>query len=264
MIDGWRSTCLWMAVVTLVVNLVLAFWVVRGDPAKLKMRPYGSETDSQTVEHTTPTTPQAADVPDDTALAHDLTLAQAMRTRSLWLFTAVMFVCGAGDFLLVNHLVAMVSDHGISEATGASMLAWAGLLGLAGMLLAGPVADAVGNKLPVAATFALRTILFSMLLFAKGTAVFWVFALGMGFTLPITAPILPTLVGKLYGVRHIGFICGFVTTIHMLGGGLWSYLGGVLFDHTQGYDLIMLISAITAAFAVVCTLLIREERHLPQ
>ena len=38
----------------------------------------------------------------------DLSLAQAMRTRSLWLFTVVMFVCGAGDYLLINHLVAMV------------------------------------------------------------------------------------------------------------------------------------------------------------
>ncbi len=187
-----------------------------------------------------------------------------MRTRSLWLFTVVMFVCGAGDYLLVNHLVAMVTDYGISEAAGAGMLAWSGLMGLAGLLIAGPVVDAVGNKLPVAATFALRTILFAMLLFTKGTAVFWVFALGMGFTLPITAPILPTLVGKLYGIRHIGFICGFVTTVHMLGGGLWSYLGGVIFDHTQKYDMVMLISAIASAVAVVCTLLIREERHLPR
>ena len=264
LIDGWRSTCLWLAVVTLIVNLVLALWVVRGDPAKLKMLPYGSGTDSRTVEHATPTTKQVTDAPGDTALAHDLTLAQAMRTRSLWLFTAVMFVCGAGDFLLVNHIVAMVSDHGVSEAMGASMLAWAGLLGLAGMLLAGPVADAVGNKLPVAATFAVRTILFSMLLFTKGTTVFWVFALGLGFTLPITAPILPALVSKLYGIRHIGFICGFVTTIHMLGGGVWSYMGGVIFDRTHGYDLVMLLSAVTSALAVVCTLLIRDERHLPQ
>ena len=143
------------------------------------------------------------------------------------------------------------------------MLAWSGLLGLVGLLATGPAVDAVGNKLPVAATFALRTVLFTMLLFTKGTVVFWVFALGMGFTLPVTAPILPTLVGKLYGVRHIGFICGFVTTVHMLGGGLWSYLGGVVFDRTQQYDMVMLLSAITAALAVVCTLFIREEKHNP-
>ena len=261
--DGWRYTCLWIAGVTLVVNLALTFGVIRGDPAKLKLRPYGSEDGAATADQAAQAALPTVDTSQAPALTADLSLTQAMRSRSLWLFTAVMFVCGAGDYLLINHLVAMVSDHGVSESVGASMLAWSGLLGLAGLLATGPVVDAVGNKLPVALTFALRVALFTMMLFTKGTAAFWVFALGMGFTLPITAPILPNLVAKLYGVSHIGFICGFVTTVHMLGGGLWSYLGGVLFDRTQGYNQIMLISAIASALAVVCTLLIREERHLP-
>jgi len=267
-IDGWRSTCLWVATAVLAANLVLAFGVIRGDPAKLNVRPYGSAsgtgTGPKTLAQATAPARSADDMPSRAALADDLSLAQAVRTRSLWLFAVVMFICGAGDYLLANHLVAMVTDHGLSEALGARMLAWSGLLGLVGLLATGPAVDAVGNKLPVAATFAFRTVLCAMLLFTKGTTVFWVFALGMGFTLPITAPILPALVGKLYGVRHIGFICGFVTTVHMLGGGLWSYLGGVLFDRTHNYDLVMLISAIAAALAVLCTLLIPEKRHLPQ
>ncbi len=43
-IDGWRSTCLWIAAITLVATLALTFGVIRGDPAKLKMRPYGSDS----------------------------------------------------------------------------------------------------------------------------------------------------------------------------------------------------------------------------
>ena len=50
----------------------------------------------------------------------------------------------------------------------------------------------------------------------------------------------------------------------MLVGGVSSYMGGVFFDRTQGSDLVMLLSAVTSALAVVCTLLIRDERHLPQ
>ncbi len=268
-IDGWRTACLWIAAITGVANLALAFGVVRGDPDQLGVRPYGSvdsapvaaasvATPDAAVETREAVTKRAAVTPDQ-----DLSLGQAMRTRSLWLFTAVMFVCGAGDYLLITHLVAMVADRGMTEALGASMLAWSGLLGLLALLVTGPAIDAVGNKLPVALTFTLRVALFTMMIFTKGTTAFWIFALGMGFTLPVTAPILPALVGKLYGVRHIGFICGFVTTIHMVGGGVWSYLGGAIFDRTQNYDLILLISAIVSALAVVCALLIREERHLP-
>lgn len=261
--SGWRTVSLWIAGVTTISNLALTFGIIRGNPDKLGIRPYGA--DDQPRPQDTASTPVAVAPRGVTpaAMPEDLSLWQAMRTRSLWLFTLVMFVCGAGDYLVINHLVAMVTDHGVTEATGASMLAWCGLLGLAGLLLAGPAVDRWGNKKPVAITFALRTLLFAMLLIKKDTALLWVYALGMGFTLPITAPILATLVGRLYGLRHIGFICGFVTWVHMLGGGLWSYLGGVIFDRTQGYDLVLFISALTAAVAVVCALLIREERHLP-
>ena len=71
-----------------------------------------------------------------------------MRTRSLWLITMVWFVCGGGDYVVLTHLVPMATDFGISTAVGASMLAWCGLLGLAGLLLAGPAADAIGNRSP--------------------------------------------------------------------------------------------------------------------
>jgi len=51
--------------------------------------------------------------------------------------------------------------------------------------------------------------------------------------------------------------------VHMLGGGLWSYLGGVIFDETGDYNLAFLISAAMAAVAVLCTFFIRDERHAP-
>ena len=33
--EGWRSTMLWVGVLCLVVNVVLAFWILRGDPDEL-------------------------------------------------------------------------------------------------------------------------------------------------------------------------------------------------------------------------------------
>ena len=193
----------------------------------------------------------------------DLTLSEAMRTRSLWLFTIAMFVCGGGDYFVTTHLVPMVTDYGLSTATGAGMLAWLGLVSLGGVLLSGPASDAIGNKIPIAITFGLRIVLFVMLLQFKGAVPFWVFSLGMGFTLLVTAVLTPTLVSALYGVTHIGFISGFITTVHMVGGGAWSYLGGLVFDSSGDYDLALMISAVAAAVALGCTLFIRERRHLP-
>jgi MFS family permease len=248
--SGWETTILWIAGLSLVVNLPLAFGVLRGNPKNLGLDPYGAET------------PRGRQDPSESPRAVDgLTLSEAMRTPSLWLFAVVMFVCGSADFLVLTHLVAMVTDYGITPAAGANMLAWLSLLSLAGILLAGPAADTIGNKLPIAVTFALRILLFVLLFSFKSPTSFWVFSLGFGLTLLVTAPLTPTLIGKLYGVAHLGFISGFIVMIHTFGGGLWTYIGGVIFDLTGRYDLILLLSAATAALALVCTLFIREERH---
>jgi len=274
-ISGWKSTSLWMGIISLVVNLALTFWIIRGDPRNFRLKPYGardrrpagglSETLPESASGAAPD-PAGGPISESVRVVdgpRDLTLVEAMRTRSLWLFTVVMFICGSADSLVTTHLVPLVTDYGISSGTAAAMLAWLGLLSLPGILLAGPAADAIGNKLPIIITFFLRVVLFAVVLFFQGRIPFWIFSLGFGFTLLVTAPLTTTLVGALYGVTHIGFISGFITTVHMLGGGLWSYLGGVIFDETGDYNLAFLISAAMAAVAVLCTFFIRDERHAP-
>ncbi len=263
-VSGWRTTLLWIAAISLVLNIALAFGVLRRDPDML-LEQQALRLDAQAAADrgTPPPTPDGAPARTET-VDRGLTLLEAMHTRSLWMFTLAMFVCGSADMLVTTHLVPMVTDYGLSDATAASMLAWLGLLSLAGILLAGPAADAIGNKLPIAITFGLRIILCVMLLEFKGSVPFWIFSLGFGLTLLVTAPLVPTLVSALYGVTHIGFISGFISTVHMIGGGLWAYLGGVIFDRTGNYDLALLLSAVTAAVALACTLLINERRHRPR
>ena len=250
---GWRPSYLAIALIMLGVNIVLATWVIKGDPHDLGHTPFGQR-------------PQG--VPSGTARSiaagggsTDLGLMQAMRTRSFWLFNVVMFICGSGDFLTATHLIPLVTDHGLSPTTGGQMLAWYGLLSFLGMLVAGPASDLLGNKLPIALTFVLRILLFLLIVLYQTPLALYVFALVFGFTYLITAPLTPTLIGRLYGLSHVGILSGFITTIHHLGGGFWTYLGGWIFDETGSYHWIFVMSAATALVAVVCTLLIAERRH---
>jgi MFS family permease len=247
--EGWRSTMLWVGVLCLVVNVVLVLWILRGDPEDLGKAPYGHEG------------PVAAGGPAPAAGPRSLNLREAMRTGSFWLFTVAMFVCGAGDFLLTTHLVPMATDHGVPTETAVAMLAWFGLLSLGGILLAGPLSDLIGDKAPIAAAFALRVVLFLLVVRYQNAAAFWALSLGFGFTFLITAPLTTTLMGRMYGFANIGLLGGFITTVHHVGGGLWAYLGGAVYDATGGYALAMAVSAAASAVALVCTLLIREVRH---
>lgn len=250
--DGWRTTMVVIGLVCLVVNVPLALLVLRGDPAALGKEPYGHEAAGS---------PTAAAAPRS-AEPRSLNLREAMRTRSFWLFTVAMFACGAGDFLLTTHLVPMATDHGVPTTTAVSMLAWFGLLSLGGVLLAGPMSDAVGDKIPIAGAFALRVVLFLLVVWSQSATSFWVLALGFGFTFLITAPLTTTLMGRMYGFASIGVLSAFITTVHHIGGGFWAYLGGVVYDGTGSYTVAMLLSAIASAVALGCAVLIREVRHV--
>jgi MFS family permease len=251
---NWRASYLLIGLIILGVNTILAFTVIKGDPEDLGCKPYG-QADAE--NNTAP-----IDTGNLVTGEKDLNLRQAMKTCSFWLFLAFMFVCGGGDFLVATHLVPFVTDYGVSPTTAANMLALFGLMSLGGILIAGPASDLIGNKIPIAATFVLRLLLYAMIIKYRNPISFYIFAGGFGFTFLITAPLTATLAGRLYGFAHVGLISGFITTIHHLGGGFWAYMGGLLFDKTGSYQLIFVFSAILVVIAMFCTMAVKEKRHI--
>jgi nitrate/nitrite transporter NarK len=69
------------------------------------------------------------------------------------------------------------------------------------------------------------------------------------------------LIGKLFGVSHLGAITGLINAAHFLGGGFWTYMAGVIFDRTGNYQLTFILSAFLALVAVVSMAFVRERRH---
>ena len=246
---GWRAPNFYLGFIMLALNITLAFLVFRGDLEDRGKRSAGLR--------------ETGRIRQKERLAEgDLSLREAMRTPSLWFFAAAMFVCGSGDFFVTTHLIPFVTDHGVSAITAGNMLAWFGLMSLPGILIAGPASDVIGNKIPIALTFLLRVFLFLLILRHQTTLSFYVFSLLFGFTLLITAPLSTTLLGRLYGFSNIGLISAFVVTVHNLGGGLWTYMGGVVFDWTGSYRSIFIFSSVMALVAFLFTLLVQERRHL--
>jgi MFS family permease len=251
--SGWRAAHFFLGLVMLVLNIVLALVVIKGDPERLSQKPFGYGKGGEEKE-SNGQSPSSANPPD-------LGLREAMRTYSFWLYFVVMFICGSGDFLVATHLIPLVTDHGISATTAGNMLAWYGLMSLGGILIAGPASDLIGTRIPIAITFVMRVFLFLMILKYQNLVSFYVLALAFGFTHLVTAPLTPILLGRLYGFSHIGLLSGVIFTIHYLAGGFWAYVGGLIFDHTGTYQLAFILSAIMAVVAFFGTILIKEKRH---
>lgn len=250
---GWRSAYLIIGCIMFVVNIALALWVIREAPVDGSQQPLGHR------QSYTPSDSQ--NPPLSSRPIRDMGLPEAMRTAAFWLFLLAMFICGGGDFLVVTHLIPLVTDYGISPTIAGNMLAWYGLMSLAGLLVVGPISDILGNKLPIVLTFALRCVLFLVILRYQNLTAFYLFALAFGFTHLMTAPLTPTLMGKLYGFSHVGLLAGVVTTVHHLGGGLWTYLGGVIFDRTGSYESMFILSTVMVFIALGCSLLLVEKRQ---
>ncbi len=251
---NWRISYLLIGLIILGTNTILALTVIKGDPEDLGYKPYGQRDAEKKAA--------ATDSGNLITGEKDLNLRQAMRTYSFWLFLAFMFVCGGGDFLVATHLVPFVTDYGVSPTAAARMLALFGLMSLGGILIAGPASDLIGNKIPIAATFVLRLLLYALIIKYRNPISFYIFAGGFGFTFLITAPLTATLAGRLYGFAHVGLISGFITTIHHLGGGFWAYMGGLLFDKTGSYQITFVGSAILVVIALFCTMAIKEKKHV--
>lgn len=251
--DGWRSTYLFIGGLTFIVNIVLALLVVRGDPDQMGYLPLGR---TRSLDNSLNTDAEFKN------RNRDFNLKQATRTLSFWLYVGVMFVCGAGDFLVSTHLIPFVTDCGISQITAGNMLAWFGLFALIGILVAGYSSDLIGNKIPILITFVIRVLLFILILTYQNEVTFYIFSLGFGFTMLVTGVLTVTLIGKMYGFSNIGVITGLITTIHHLGGGILIYTGGLVFDTTGSYQSVFILYALMSLAAVIACAYIKEKRHV--
>ncbi len=252
---GWRSSYFVVGLIMLFVIVGLGLFVIKGDPKDFGLKPFGHK-----VEATAELKPDGQSLCKPENL--DFSLPEAMKTSSFWFFIIVNFICGSGDFLVVTHLIPMVTDYGISPTTAGNMLAWLGLMSLAGILIAGPASDIIGTKIPFALTFLIRFLLFLMILKVQSKLSFYILSLGFGFTLLAGAPLTPILMGKLYGFSNLGLITGVVVTVHHIAGGFWAYVGGLIFDRTGSYMPAFAISAGMALVAFFSMLLIKEKRYL--
>ena len=250
---GWRISYALIGFIMLVVNCLLCLTVIRGNPSDLGLRPYGRGKQL----HPEPGVSNG----NAGTISQDLGLRMALRTYSFWLYLVIMFVCGSGDFLVVVHLVALLTDFGIPFKTAGNILALFGLLSLGGILLAGPASDRFGNRWPIALTFVLRFMVYLLILKYPNEINFYIFAILFGFTFLVTAPLTATLMGRLYGLTHVGLLSVFAPTVHHLAGGFWAYMGGMLFDRTGSYQIIFVISAAMCLLAVACAFLIKDQRH---
>jgi len=165
-----------------------------------------------------------------------LTLRVAASTRQFWLLVAIYALCGFDDFFVTTHVVAFAQDRGVDTLLAGDLLALMGLVGFAGVILAGAWSDRTGPVMPAAATFLMRIAAFALIMLDQSALSITVFALLFGFTFLMTAPLLVVFARQAFGMVNLGAITGLIVMIHHMCGGIGAWIGAAIFDTRGGYD----------------------------
>ena len=239
---GWRSSFTILAIVNIAILLPITLLIVRPGP------PHTAESTSPTPEH------EPAPQP--------LTLRQALASRPFLLLVGIYSICGFQDFFVATHIVAFAQDQGVGDVLAGNLLAWMGVMGLLGVLVAGVMADALGASRPTTLCFLMRIGIFALILPLQSTPAILAFGLLYGFTFLITAPLTVVFLGNIYGPLRLGTLTGTISMIHQIMGGLGALAGGWIYDMTGSYNIAFVLMLALSLAATALTLVLREPlRH---
>jgi len=187
------------------------------------------------------------------------TLRVALVDRSYLLLHAGFFTCGFHIAFLVTHLPTEVALCGLPPTVASWSLAIIGLANIAGSLYAGACVARYRSKNVLAMMYGSRALLIAVFLMAPPSALtFYLFAAGLGFTWLATVPPTAAVIGKLFGVRHMGTLFGLTVFSHQIGGFLGAWLGGLAVTAFGDFTWMWYADMALAAIAAVLNLPIRE------
>ncbi len=183
----------------------------------------------------------------------------AMRDRSYLLLHAGFFTCGFHIAFLVTHLPGEVGLCGLPPSVASWSLGIIGLANVVGSLFAGNCVARYRSKYILFCMYGSRALLIAIYLAMPRTEMtFYLFAAGLGFTWLATVPPTAAIIGKLFGVRHLGTLFGLTLLTHQIGGFLGAWLGGLAVTRYGDFSWMWYADMALAALAAFVNLPIRE------
>lgn len=191
-------------------------------------------------------------------------IAEAFGTRGYILLTSGFFVCGFQLGFITVHLPPYISDQGLDPAWGASALALIGLCNIVGSLASGYIGGRYSKPIFLSLIYLARGgIIALFVILPTSPLTVLLFGASMGLLWLSTVPPTSGLVAVMFGPRYMATLFGFVFFSHQVGSFLGVWLGGLLYDQTNSYDVVWWIAAALGVFAAVVHWPI-DERPVPR
>jgi MFS transporter, OFA family, oxalate/formate antiporter len=176
-------------------------------------------------------------------------VGEAIRSRRFVGLYAACLLCSFGVFVPFVHLAPYALDHGVPQSSAILLLAVIGVGSTAGRFFLGGLADRVGRRLSLLATFVGMAL--AMVVWASSTE-FWplaAFAFAYGVFYGGWVALLPALAMDYFGGRSVSGIIGILYTSVAFGTLIGPSAAGFGFDLSHSYTLPILAGAVANVVA---------------
>ena len=192
--------------------------------------------------------------------ASGISFYEAIRTRQLWMLSAIDFFLLVTYAAVAVHIVIYATGLGISLAAAANMLTITGLLGIPGGIILGIVADRIGSRRALIVVCVMVLVATSWLLAAKELWMIYLFAVIFGFAYGGLWALLSPVVADLFGLKAHGTTVGFANFSGMTGESVGPTMAGYIFDKTRSYQVAFLICVAASVIALILALFLKPIR----
>jgi MFS family permease len=228
---GWRSAYVGLGLMPILVGFPIVYLFIRPIEGRSTKVPAGAQTG---------------------AASPGLSVAEAVRSPTLWLICTVIFLgCLANNGVLV-HLAALLTDRGLSVGLATGLLSTVAVATSLGQCASGFLLDRISTPrigIPFAAS-----VLAGLLLIDHGTTHF-LLLLGVGlfgFGVGAEYSLLPYYIGRYFGVRAFGQLYGGIYAAASIAGGVGPFVMGRTFELTRSYGMALKGFEAGIVIAILC------------
>jgi OFA family oxalate/formate antiporter-like MFS transporter len=194
------------------------------------------------------------------------TIKEALRDTRFWLVSSVVFVVAVASLGMAIHLVAFITDKGITAAAAAKAAAMSGVGVVLGRVISGLLLDTYQAPRIAFAAYTIAAIGVALLAAGAATGIAMVAFCGLllGFAIGSEGDLIPYFVRRYFGLKSLGLIYGSVFFIFGIGGVVGPVVFGKCFDRFGSYSIAMWGASIALICSALAILLMGPYRYGPE
>ncbi len=247
----WRNAYLWLAGLTFMCIMLPSALYIRRRPEDMGLHPDGMTPNAVPPEGTSNASRPSPSRQE--GYEESWTLAEARKTRALWLLILFSFLAPFALGSINLHMVANFQDKGIPDGLAVSVLSIFAAVSSVTVLPWGFLLERVHVRYASMLMCVFQGIACVIIIVAKTFPMAVVFGLVYGIGQAGWAVILNLIIADYFGRRHAGAIRGFTSPFRLLGP-FGPVFTGYVRDITGSYTLAF--QMLTGAFVIMFMLLL--------